>query len=101
MVVTIPLQAVANQSVAVTLAGQACIITIQTLSEADQRQYFSLSVAGTIICQGVMMVNDHAIVQAAYTGFIGDFAVEDLQGDAPPLYTGWGTRWLLVYSDVG
>ena len=98
-ITTVPLQNVANQSVGITLSGQACLINIRTLSD-DGRQYFSLSVAGRVICDNVLMVNRHAIVQAAYTGFIGDFAAVDMQSDEPPVYTGCGTRWQLVYNDA-
>lgn len=63
------------------------------------RQYFGLSVNGDVICRNVLLVNRSRIVRAAYTGFIGDFAVIDTQGDESPQYTGWGTRWLLVFSD--
>lgn len=96
----VPLQATPNQSVAVTLSGQALVITINTFEDTDSRQYFSLSLNGTTICQSVLMVNAHAIVQAAYTGLVGDFAVLDTQGDAPPTWDGWGTRWLLVFNDA-
>lgn len=96
----IPLDAVPSQSVAVTLAGQAVVITIATLEDTDSRQYFSLSLNGTTICQSVLMVNASPIVRAAYTGLIGDFAVIDTQGDAAPTWQGWGTRWYLVFNDA-
>lgn len=39
------------------------------------------------------------LVSASYKGFIGDFYVSDLTGDSFPLYTGWGDRWVLLYSE--
>ena len=96
-VTTIPLSAVPSQSINVILAGQPCIIDIRLIGS---RQYLSLSINGNVICRNVLMVNRSAIVRAAYTGFIGDLAAIDTQGDEPPQYTGWGTRWLLAFNDA-
>lgn len=93
---TIPLSAVPSQSLSVVLANQPCTIELRLMKG---RQYFSLSVNGTVICRNVLIVNRSFIVQAAYTGFIGDFAVIDNQGDAPPEFQGWDTRWFLAFSD--
>lgn len=95
-VYTIPLKQVPSQRVNVVLSGQPCTIELRQL---DGRQYFSLSVNGTVICQNVLVVNRSRIVRAAYTGFIGDFASIDTQGDDAPDYTRWNARWLLAYSD--
>lgn len=92
----IPLSQVPSQMVSVLLDGQPCTLELRLLGD---RQYFSLSVNGTVICRNVLIVNLSRIVRAAYTGFIGDFAVIDTQGDEPPQYTGWNTRWLLVFSN--
>lgn len=92
----IPLSQVPSQSVNVLLAGQPCTVELRLIGG---RQYFGLSVNGSVICRNVLLVNLSRIVRAAYTGFIGDFAVIDTQGDEPPQYTGWNTRWLLVFND--
>lgn len=94
---TIPLKAVPSQAVNVVLAGQPCTITLR---EIGGRQYLGLSLNGTVICQNVLVVNRSAIVRAAYTGFIGDLAAIDTQGDEAPVYTGWGTRWVLAFNDA-
>lgn len=94
---TIPLKAVPSQSVNVILAGQPCTIALR---ELGGRQYLSLSLNGTVICRSVLVVNRSAIVRAAYTGFIGDLAAIDTQGDEAPVYTGWGTRWALAFNDA-
>lgn len=96
-VYTIPLKQIPSQAVNVLLAGQPCSIVLRLMGG---RQYFSLSVNGDVICRNVLLVNGSRIVRAPYTGFIGDFAVIDTQGDEPPVYTGWGTRWLLAFSDA-
>ena len=96
MVVTVPLRAIPSQSVNVILAGQPCIIDLR---DTGGRQYLSLSLNGTVICRNVLVVNRSAIVRAAYTGFVGDLAAVDTQGDEAPEYTGWGTRWFLAFND--
>ena len=94
---TIPLKAVPSQSVNVVLAGQPCTIGLRLMGG---RQYLSLSLNGTVICRNVLVVNRSAIVRAAYTGFIGELAAIDTQGDDAPEYTGWGTRWVLAFNDA-
>lgn len=94
---TIPLKAIPSQSINVVLVGQPCAIDLRLMGG---RQYFGLSVNGTVICRNVLLVNQSRIVRAGYTGFVGEFAVIDTQGDAPPDYTGWGTRWLLAFNDA-
>lgn len=93
----IPLKQVPAQSINTILAGQPCTINLRLLGG---RQYLSLSVNGTIICQNVLMVDRSAIVRAAYTGFIGDLASVDTQGTEPPQYTGWNDRWELAFNDA-
>ncbi|QHJ83111.1 MAG: hypothetical protein [Caudoviricetes sp.] len=94
---TVPLKAVPSQPVNVNLAGQPCTIILR---EIGGRQYLSLSINGKVICRNVLVVNRSAIVRAAYTGFIGELAAIDTQGDEAPQYSGWGTRWLLAFNDA-
>lgn len=94
---TIPIRAVPAQTVQVTLAGQPVTLYLRQLGG---RQYISVSWAGTVLCETVLMVNRSAIIRAAYTGFVGDIAVYDTQGDDAPEYTGWGSRWLLLFNDA-
>lgn len=91
----IPLKAIPSQSVNAILAGQPCTIDLR---EMGGRQYLSLSISGVPICQSVLVVNRSAIVRAAYTGFVGDLAAIDTQGDEAPRYSGWGSRWQLVFN---
>lgn len=94
---TVPLKAVPSQAVNVVLAGQPCTIELR---EIGGRQYLSLSINGKVICRNVLVVNRSAIIRAKYTGFIGELAAVDTQGDDAPAYTGWGTRWLLAFNDA-
>ena len=91
----IPLRAVPAQTVQVTLAGQPVTLYLRQLGD---RQYLSASWAGQVLCDTVLMVNRSAILRAPYTGFIGDIAVNDTQGDDAPDYTGWGSRWQLLFN---
>ena len=93
----IPIRAVPSQTVQVTLAGQPVTLYLRQLGG---RQYISVSWAGTVLCETVLMVNRSAIIRAAYSGFVGDIAVYDTQGDDAPEYTGWGSRWLLLFNDA-
>ena len=94
---TIPLKAVPSQKIIVDLATQSCTIAIRQLGG---RQFLSLSVEGNIICQSVLMVDRSPIVRARYTGFIGDLMSVDIEKSEPPSFTGWGTRFILIYSDT-
>lgn len=91
----IPLRPVPAQTVQVSLAGQPVTLYLRQLGG---RQYLSASWAGEVLCDTVLMVNRSAIIRAAYTGFIGDIAVYDTQGDEAPDYTGWGSRWQLLFN---
>lgn len=91
----IPLRAVPAQTVQVTLAGQPVTLYLRQLGG---RQYLSASWSGEVLCDTVLMVNRSAIIRAAYTGFVGDIAVYDTQGDDAPDYTGWGSRWQLLFN---
>lgn len=93
----IPIRAVPSQTIQVTLSGQPVTLYLRQLGG---RQYISVSLAGTVLCETVLMVNRSAIIRAAYTGFVGDIAVYDTQGDEAPEYTGWGSRWLLLFNDA-
>lgn len=95
-IITVPLRPVPSQSVNIVLSGQPCIIGLR---EIGGRQYLSLSLNGVPICDNVLVVNRSAIVRAGYTGFVGDLAAIDTQGDEAPQHSGWGDRWFLAYND--
>lgn len=89
-------QSIPNQEIATVLGGQACGIVLKELS--DGKQYFSLTVNGVKMCENVLIQHNVTLVNMAYSTFVGDFIVLDTQGDLPPNYTGWGTRWVLLYN---
>lgn len=96
---TIPTPAVPSSTLTINLAQQSCQIELRTLGlDVDAHLYFSLSVAGTpIVTTRVCRNKQRLLLDAKYQGFQGDFAFIDTQGDADPVYTGLGTRWVLVY----
>lgn len=91
---TIPLQAVPSQSINVTLNGQDCTIRVYTL---DTGLFLDLEVSGDVIVSAVICEDRTLIVRLAYLGFVGDLAFMDTQGTDDPLYTGLGSRWVLLY----
>lgn len=90
----IPLQAVPNQSVNVTLATQACRIAVR---QTYYGLFVDLYVNNVAVIVGVAALNLTRIVRDTYLGFIGDLAFVDMQGSSDPDYTGLGSRYQLVY----
>lgn len=93
----VPLTAVPTQTLAIVLAGQNCDITVTTLSTG---LYFSLTANGEPITLFTICRNlGRLLLDRAYKGFVGDFVFVDTQGVDDPVYTGLGSRWLLIYND--
>lgn len=90
----IPLQAIANQVVNVTLGGQNCTIV---LFQRDTGLFCNVYIDNVLVIGGVICQNINRIVRDVYLGFVGDLIFEDLQGDADPQYAGLGSRWVLCY----
>lgn len=91
----IPLRPIPSQVVQVSLADQPVTLYLR---ELGGRQYLSASWSGVVLCESVQLVNRSAVIRAPYTGFIGDIAVYDTQGDEAPQFTGWGDRWRLIFN---
>jgi len=89
-------QQVASQELATVVNGQACGISLR---EMDGKQYFSLTLNSVSLCKNVLIQHDTTLVNAPYSKLIGDFIVIDTQGVEPPQYTGWDSRWVLLYRD--
>ena len=51
------------------------------------------------IIAGVLCQNLNRIVRSLYLGFSGDFIWLDTQGTTDPIFTGLGSRYILVYLD--
>jgi hypothetical protein len=97
----IPLQAVPSQTLSVSLGTQQCTINVyQKFYGVFLDLYATNTISGplpSLILGGQICQNLNIIVRSLYLGFIGDLAFVDTQGSSNPIYTGLGTRFLLVY----
>ncbi|NBW08590.1 MAG: hypothetical protein EBR82_11255 [Caulobacteraceae bacterium] len=91
---TVPLQAVPSQTLAISLDGQPCKIDVVTRGDG---LFVNLYVNDALIIAGVAARNRVRVVIDAYLGFIGDLSWLDTEGDEDPTYDGLGSRWQLVY----
>lgn len=92
----IPLQAVPNQAVSVTLGTQVSQVNVYQKSTG---LFIDLYVDNNLVIGGVICQNLNRIVRSLYLGFQGDLAFIDNQGDTVPYYTGLGTRYSLAYLE--
>ena len=92
----IPLQAVPSQQTQIVLDGQTCSISVYV---KNQCMFFDLAVNGSEIAYAVQCSNLVSLVPTAYLGFSGWLVFYDTQGTSNPIYTGLGSRWLLLYLD--
>ena len=93
----ISLQPVPSQQVQVVLDGQTCAINVYV---KPQCMFFDLALNGTPIAYAVQCKNMVSLVPTSYLGFSGWLIFFDTQGSDDPIYTGLGTRWVLLYLDA-
>lgn len=94
----VPLKPVPSQQIVVSLAGQSATIITRQMAG---KQYLSLSISGNTICVNAIIRDRTPIVRTSYTGFVGDLVMVDTEGITDPSFTGYGTRYFLIYSDTG
>lgn len=98
----IPLQAVPNQTLAITLDRQPAQIALR---QNGNNLYLDLIlnssyVVRTRICRD----RQRLLLDAQYRGFVGDFVFIDTQGTDNPTFRGLGgvgSRYQLIYLAVG
>ncbi len=91
----IPIQPVPSQQLFVVLGGQNCAINIY---QKGCRVYADLTSNGSIMCIAALAHNAVSLDACnAYDGFQGNLYFIDTQGVDDPQYTGFGSRWQLVY----
>jgi hypothetical protein len=90
------IQSVPSQQLQAALNGQNCVIAIYV---KNQCMFFDLSVGGTQIAYAVQCKNLVSLVPTSYLGFKGWLVIYDTQGISDPIYTGLGTRWVLLYLE--
>lgn len=94
MSLAVPIQAVPNQQVYVSLDGQATQIN---LYQTGFGLFCDVLVNNAQIIGGVVCQNLNRIVRDLYLGFAGDLMFLDNEGSIDPYYTGLGSRYTLVY----
>lgn len=94
---TIPLQAVAAQTLNVSLSGQNCVINVYQKSVG---LFLDLYIDDAPIVTAVLCHDRVRIVRDAYLGFIGDLFFADTQGVNDPVYTGLGAQFQFVYMEA-
>jgi hypothetical protein len=92
----VPLQAVPNQTLQAELNSQACILNVY---QTAYGLFMDLYVGNALVVCGVICENLNRIVRSRYLGFSGDLVFVDVQGmpQQDPVYTGLGSRFVLVY----
>lgn len=91
----IPIQPVPSQQVLCVLDGQNCQIAIY---QKGGTVFVDLNSNGTDMCVACLAHNGVALDSCnSYDGFQGNLFFIDTQGIDDPQYTGFGTRWVLVY----
>lgn len=97
MALTVPVQAVPNQTLSVQLANQACQLNIY---QKTFGLFMDVYVNNVLVLAGALCENKNKIIRNLYFGFVGDFIWVDTQGTNDPYYTGLGARYLLVYLET-
>jgi len=98
MILEIPLQSFPMQQFEITLEGQYC--HIELLQRAENELYFSLIANNVAICDSVLCFDRVPVVATDYRGFVGNIYFEDTKGELDPVYTGFGSRYRLLYGDL-
>lgn len=89
----VPLNATPAQAFKVTLNKQDCELRI---SQKSTGIFMDVIVNNVLIIGGVLCLDRTLIVRDAYLGYSGDLFFVDTQGATDPVWTGLGSRYLLV-----
>lgn len=98
----VPIQPLPNQTLQVQLGLQPCTINVY---QQLYGLFVDVFVGDALIIAGVVAENLNRIVRSRYLGFAGDLVFLDTQSSdladgADPVYTGLGSRFLLVYLEA-
>lgn len=97
--IRIPLQAVPNQTLAVTLARQSTQLVVR--QNGDWIYFDLMSNGSSIVRTRICRDRQRLLLNVRYLGFIGDFAFVDTRGKTDPQYYGLGTHYQLYYIEAG
>lgn len=92
----VPLQPDANQTVSAVLDGQSAQITLTT---TDYGLFADVVYNGVAVANARLCLDRTDINPNRYLGMPQGLFFVDTQGRIDPIYTGFGTRYLLVYGD--
>lgn len=90
-----------------TVAGQASqllalpvstAVAAIVLTQKSSGLYADVLLAGVVIAAGVLARDGVPLIGNAYSGFPGDLAIFDTQGNDDPVYTGLGDRFKLLWA---
>lgn len=94
----VPLSPVPSQTLAVTLAGQACQIALR---QNGANMYIDLTVGGSpVVTCRIARNKQRLLLDAQYHGFVGEFFFFDSQGDTDPQFAGLDDRYKLYYLEA-
>ena len=93
----IPLAALPDQTVQVTLNGQNCAIRVY---QKTGGLFVDVYVDNVGVIFGVRAFNLNKIVREPYLGFKGDLYFNDTQKSDEPSYSLLGTRFVLLYDSA-
>lgn len=94
--VTVPVPAIPNPSFSAVLDGQLAQIALET---TDYGLFATVVYNGVTVATGRLCLDRTDINSARYLGMPQALFFADLQGNSDPVYTGFSTRYLLVYGD--
>lgn len=92
----IPLQQQANQTFSCILDGQSATIALET---TDYGLYATVAYNGVSVASGRLCLDRTNINSAGYLGMPQALFFADLQGQSDPVWTGFGTQYVLCYGN--
>lgn len=95
----IPLRPTPNQTVTVSLGGQACQIDVYQKATGLFLNFWLNNQSAPTLA-GVLCLDRVRLIRDAYFEFSGDIAFVDQQGTSNPVYSGLGSQYLLYYLEA-
>lgn len=94
-VVTIPLSALASQTLNIILNQVVYRLDVYQRSTG---LYMNVWISDTLTVAGAICQNLNPVMHADYLGIGGDFIFVDTQGSDDPTYDGLGSRYILTFK---
>jgi hypothetical protein len=93
----IALQAVPNQTFITPVGSQNCRLNVY---QKNTGLFIDVLLDEEPIALSRICQNLNRIVRDLYLGFAGDFMFLDTEGSEDPVYTGLGSRYVLMYIEA-